>query len=155
MMSASTHTHSLLLILVLTLLSLSTLPDIQTTADASLRFLVRASYVQIYNEVISDLLKPERVNLTIREDKRRGIYVEGLSEWVVRSPREVYGLMNKGSGVRIKGETRLNESSSRSHALFIIVVEQNEVRRDQPQAGREEKGRNRGGGGGGGDDERK
>ena len=48
-----------------------------------MRFLVRASYLQIYNEQISDLLKPERNNLAIREDKKRGVFVEGLSEWVV------------------------------------------------------------------------
>lgn len=58
---------------------------------------MRASYLQIYNEVISDLLKPEKTNLTIREDKRRGVFVEGLSEWVVRSPGEVYGLMTRGA----------------------------------------------------------
>ena len=40
-------------------------------------------------QVISDLLKPERQNLTIREDRKRGVYVEGLSEWVVRTPGEV------------------------------------------------------------------
>jgi hypothetical protein len=39
--------------------------------------------------VISDLLKPERTNLGIREDRKRGIYVDGLSEWVVRTPEEV------------------------------------------------------------------
>ena len=39
--------------------------------------------------MISDLLKPERTNLGIREDRKRGIYVDGLSEWVVRSPEEV------------------------------------------------------------------
>lgn len=49
--------------------------------------MVRASYLQIYNEQISDLLKPERNNLTIREDKKRGVFVEGLSEWVVRAGR--------------------------------------------------------------------
>ncbi len=43
---------------------------------------MRASYLQIYNEVISDLLKPERTNLAIREAKKRGVFVEGLSEWV-------------------------------------------------------------------------
>lgn len=68
-----------------------------------MRFLVRASYLQIYNEVISDLLKPERVNLTIREDKKRGVFVEGLSEWVVRSPAEIYGLMQRGAAVRATG----------------------------------------------------
>lgn len=52
-----------------------------------MRFLVRASYLQIYNEQISDLLKPERSNLAIREDRKRGVFVEGLSEWVVRLMR--------------------------------------------------------------------
>lgn len=46
---------------------------------------------QIYNENISDLLKPERVGLPIRDHPQRGLFVEGLSEWVVRSPEEVYG----------------------------------------------------------------
>lgn len=55
------------------------------------------SFTQIYNEVISDLLKPERTNLVIREDKRRGVFVDGLSEWVVRTPTEVYGLMQRGA----------------------------------------------------------
>lgn len=60
-------------------------------------YLVRLSYLQIYNEVISDLLKPERTNLAIREDRRRGVFVDGLSEWVVRSPREVHELMARGA----------------------------------------------------------
>ena len=87
------------------------------------KYLVRASYVQIYNEVISDLLKPERVNLAIREDKKRGVHVEGLSEWVVRTPDEIYGLMERGAAQRATGSTRMNELSSRSHAVFIVIVE--------------------------------
>ncbi len=100
---------------------------IQNRAAPNARFLVRASYLQIYNEVISDLLKPERTNLLIREDKLKGVFVEGLSEWVVRSPKEVYGLIKRGSAIRATGATRMNEISSRSHALFIIIVEQNEM----------------------------
>merc|ERR1711871_1737091 len=92
-----------------------------------MKYLVRASYLQIYNEQISDLLKPERSNLTIREDKKKGVYVEGLSEWVVRSPAEIYGLMEKGGAVRATGETKMNEVSSRSHAVFIIIAEQSET----------------------------
>jgi hypothetical protein len=42
-------------------------------------------------------LKPDKVNLMIREDRRRGVFVDGLSEWVVRSPAEVYGLMMRGA----------------------------------------------------------
>lgn len=100
---------------------------IQRNASPRMRFLVRASYLQIYNEQISDLLKPERSNLTIREDKKRGVFVEGLSEWVVRSPAEIYGLMERGGTERATGETKMNEVSSRSHAVFIVIAEQSET----------------------------
>merc|ERR1719450_1558360 len=100
---------------------------IQSHASPRMRFLVRASYLQIYNETISDLLKAERNNLMIREDKRKGVYVEGLSEWVVRSPAEIYGLMERGGAVRATGSTKMNEISSRSHAVFIIIAEQSET----------------------------
>lgn len=55
--------------------------------------MVRASYLQIYNEVISDLLRTDRTSLSIREDKKRGVFVEGLSEWAVRNPTEIYSLI--------------------------------------------------------------
>jgi kinesin family protein 3/17 len=67
------------------------------------------------------------MNLSIREDKKRGVYVDGLSEWVVRSPAEIYGLMERGAMVRATGETKMNELSSRSHAVFIIIVEQSKT----------------------------
>lgn len=73
--------------------------------EPSSKYLVRASYLQIYNEVISDLLRPERSNLAIREDKRRGVFVDGLSEWVVRSPGEVYTLMQRGQSLVRAGVT--------------------------------------------------
>eukprot|EP00890_Picochlorum_soloecismus_P003968 jgi/Picsp_1/4572/NSC_01942-R1_protein len=94
-------------------------------------YLVRASYLQIYNEIVSDLLKPENKNLMIREDKKRGVYVEGLSEWVVRTPSDVYDLMQRGENARMTGATRLNEVSSRSHAIFIIVVEKSSLEQQQ------------------------
>ena len=99
------------------------------------KYLVRASYVQIYNEVISDLLKPERVNLAIREDKKRGVHVEGLSEWVVRTPDEIYGLMERGATQRATGSTRMNELSSRSHAVFIVIVENSRVEERGKESG--------------------
>ncbi|KAA0173549.1 hypothetical protein FNF27_05044 [Cafeteria roenbergensis] len=100
---------------------------ITSSVSPRMRFLVRASYLQIYNENISDLLKPERTSLLIREDKRKGVYVEGLSEWVVRSPQEIYGLMERGGAMRATGSTRMNHLSSRSHAVFIIIAEQSET----------------------------
>ena len=45
--------------------------------------------------MISDLLKNDRQNLHIREDKKRGVFVEGLSEWAVRNPNEIYSLIQK------------------------------------------------------------
>eukprot|EP00192_Tetraselmis_astigmatica_P009512 CAMPEP_0117662330 /NCGR_PEP_ID=MMETSP0804-20121206/7998_1 /TAXON_ID=1074897 /ORGANISM="Tetraselmis astigmatica, Strain CCMP880" /LENGTH=929 /DNA_ID=CAMNT_0005469227 /DNA_START=440 /DNA_END=3229 /DNA_ORIENTATION=- len=87
------------------------------------KYLVRASYLQIYNEVISDLLKPDKSNLVIREDRKRGVFVDGLSEWVVRSPAEVYSLMERGGTMRTTGATKMNEISSRSHAVFLVIVE--------------------------------
>jgi len=100
---------------------------IQRDTGERCKFLVRASYLQIYNEVISDLLKPESKNLAIREDKRRGVHVDGLSEWVVRTPGDVYALMERGAAVRTTGATKLNELSSRSHALFILIVEKSSI----------------------------
>ena len=58
--------------------------------------MVRASYIQIYNEVISDLLKNEKNNLQIREDPKRGVYIEDASEWVIVRPEDVLNLMKKG-----------------------------------------------------------
>eukprot|EP00656_Telonema_subtile_P050471 TRINITY_DN6542_c0_g1_i1.p1 TRINITY_DN6542_c0_g1~~TRINITY_DN6542_c0_g1_i1.p1 ORF type:complete len:842 (-),score=356.70 TRINITY_DN6542_c0_g1_i1:123-2648(-) len=99
---------------------------IAVQAGPGRKFLVRAAYLQIYNEAISDLLKPDRQNLSIREDKKKGIYVEHLSEWVVRSPEEVYALMKTGASARTVAATKANTQSSRSHAIFIIIAEQAE-----------------------------
>ena len=104
----------------------------------SKKYLVRVSYLQIYNEQISDLLKPDRSNLAIREEKKRGLFVEGLSEWVVRTPGEAMSLVNEGAARRATGATRINELSSRSHAIFIITTESCEssqdVRTPSPQS---------------------
>ena len=50
--------------------------------------------------------------------------MEGLSEWAVRSPNEIYSLMQKGALSRATATTKMNDMSSRSHAVFIIIVEQ-------------------------------
>ena len=97
---------------------------IQMQSSKNSTFMVRVSYLQIYNEIISDLLKVERTSLQIREDKKKGVFVEGLSEWAVRSPNEVYSLMQKGAQCRATATTKMNDLSSRSHAVFIIIVEQ-------------------------------
>ena len=69
-------------------------------------------------------MKTDRNNLQIREDRKRGISVEGLSEWTVKSPHEIYQLLSKGTNSRVTASNKLNDISSRSHAVFIIMVEQ-------------------------------
>ena len=97
---------------------------ISDKSSSDLKFMVRISYLQIYNDNISDLLRQERTGLSIREDKKKGIYVEGLSEWAVRTPNEVYNLIERGANHRATAETKLNDVSSRSHAIFQIIIEQ-------------------------------
>jgi Kinesin motor domain len=97
---------------------------IESSDSSDSKFMVRVSYVQIYNEIISDLLKFDRTSLIIREEKKKGVFVEGLSEWAVRSHSEIFGLMEKGHNYRATASTKMNDLSSRSHAVFIVIVEQ-------------------------------
>jgi kinesin family protein 3/17 len=97
---------------------------IESFSSPDTKFMVRASYLQIYNESISDLLKPEKVSLQIREDKKKGVFVEGLSEWAVRNPADIYTLLQRGAASRATASHKMNDVSSRSHAVFMIIVEQ-------------------------------
>ncbi len=110
---------------------------IENGSNEKTTFMVRASYLQIYNEVISDLLRTERTNLHIREDKKKGVFVEGLSEWAVRSPSDIYSLIQKGALSRATASTKMNDVSSRSHAVFIIIVEQMVIAADDNDEGKE------------------
>eukprot|EP00958_Prasinococcus_capsulatus_P009934 scaffold965_cov344-Prasinococcus_capsulatus_cf.AAC.2 len=92
----------------------------------------RLSRARRTDQVIYDLLCPERTNLSIREDRKRGVYVEDLSEWVVRSPAEVYHLMEEGNRLRTTGNTKMNELSSRSHAVFQLIIEKATTTMDGP-----------------------
>ncbi|KAH0466106.1 hypothetical protein IEQ34_006209 [Dendrobium chrysotoxum] len=87
-------------------------------------FLVRMSYMEIYNEEINDLLAPEHRKLQIHESLERGIYVAGLKEEIVTSPEQVLELVEFAH--RHIGETNMNLYSSRSHTIFRMIVESRE-----------------------------
>jgi kinesin family protein 5 len=89
-----------------------------------IEYMVRVSYMEIYMEKIRDLLNPSNDNLQIHEDKSRGIYVKGLTEEYVVSANEVFQVMRQGSRIRAVGATNMNQESSRSHSMFMIVVSQ-------------------------------
>ncbi|KAK7377451.1 hypothetical protein VNO80_02876 [Phaseolus coccineus] len=85
-------------------------------------FLLRVSYLEIYNEVINDLLDPTGQNLRIREDAQ-GTYVEGIKEEVVLSPAHALSLIATGEEHRHVGSNNFNLVSSRSHTIFTLTVE--------------------------------
>uniref|UniRef100_A0A8D2L165 Kinesin family member 13A n=1 Tax=Varanus komodoensis TaxID=61221 RepID=A0A8D2L165_VARKO len=89
-------------------------------------FKVEVSYMEIYNEKVRDLLDPKgsRQSLKVREHKVLGPYVDGLSQLAVTSFEDIESLMSEGNKSRTVAATNMNEESSRSHAVFNIVVTQ-------------------------------
>lgn len=85
-------------------------------------FLLRVSYLEIYNEVVNDLLNPAGQNLRIREDSQ-GTFVEGIKEEVVLSPAHALSLIAAGEEHRHVGSTNFNLLSSRSHTIFTLTIE--------------------------------
>ncbi|CAI0406570.1 unnamed protein product [Linum tenue] len=85
-------------------------------------FLLRVSYLEIYNEVVNDLLNPAGQNLRIREDAQ-GTFVEGIKEEVVLSPAHCLSLIAAGEEHRHVGSTNFNLLSSRSHTIFTLTIE--------------------------------
>lgn len=88
-------------------------------------FLLRVSYLEIYNEKVNDLLmtkKGEITDLRIHEDVNGQVFVK-CKEEVTNCPEDVLSMMSKGNRIRRIGETNMNERSSRSHTIFRITIE--------------------------------
>ena len=94
----------------------------------SKKFLVKCSYLEIYQEQIIDLLDSNPHNLQLREDIRQGVYVEGLIEETVSSLAETYTILKTGNLNRHVASTSMNKESSRSHSVFTLLVESKEAR---------------------------
>jgi hypothetical protein len=98
-------------------------------AHLDIQFTVSMSFLQIYLETIQDLLVPSNSkhweeNLPVRENPGKGFFVEGLHEYVVRSYNEAEALLNLGLENRALAPTLMNTTSSRSHTVLTVVVEQ-------------------------------
>ncbi|XP_069802978.1 kinesin-like protein KIF17 isoform X1 [Dendropsophus ebraccatus] len=88
------------------------------------KFLVRASYLEIYNEEIRDLLGEDtKQKLELKEHPDRGVYVKALSQHTVHSVAECEKIMETGWRNRSVGYTLMNKDSSRSHSIFTITIE--------------------------------
>ncbi|GMH42753.1 hypothetical protein BSKO_10672 [Bryopsis sp. KO-2023] len=89
----------------------------------SKEFLLRLSMMEIYNEILNDLLDPARNNLRIREHKAKGVHIDGLKEEVVLSAEHALSLIAAGEANRKVSCTAFNEDSSRSHTICRLSIE--------------------------------
>ena len=102
-----------------------------------LQFLVRASYLEIYNEEIRDLLSKDPKNsLDCKENIDTGVYVKDLTSFVVKNVNEIDHVMQAGKKNRSTGATLMNQTSSRSHSIFTIVIECAEIKGDHIRVGK-------------------
>ncbi|KAM3870801.1 kinesin-like protein KIF3C [Diretmus argenteus] len=96
----------------------------QISRTQNQKYLVRASYVEIYQEEIRDLMcKDNNKKLELKENPECGVYVKGLTSVVTKNATEIEHVMNIGNQSRAVGFTNMNERSSRSHAIFVVTVE--------------------------------
>ncbi|GFT28388.1 kinesin-like protein unc-104, partial [Nephila pilipes] len=94
-------------------------------------FSVEVSYMEIYCERVRDLLNPKnKNNLRVREHPLLGPYVEDLSKLAVTSYQDIHDLMDEGNKARTVAATNMNETSSRSHAVFTIIFTQKKHDKD-------------------------
>ncbi|CAL5061403.1 unnamed protein product [Urochloa decumbens] len=91
--------------------------------EEKLKYVCKCSFLEIYNEQITDLLEPSSTNLQIREDIKKGVYVENLMECHVSSVKDVMLLLLQGVANRKMAATNMNGESSRSHSVFTCVIE--------------------------------
>src|SRR5438132_206670 len=94
--------------------------------DPSTMYSIEVSYMEIYCERVRDLLNPHQnqSSLRVREHPVLGPYVEDLSKLAVTSYEDIHQLMDEGNKARTVAATNMNETSSRSHAVFTLIFTQ-------------------------------
>ncbi|GIQ80161.1 kinesin-like protein [Kipferlia bialata] len=109
-----------------------------TTRDQA-EYRVTVSYLEVYQEQVLDLLEPGKQPLRLREHPSLGVFADGLAEVRVATADDVAQLLLQGSAVRKVASTDMNDRSSRSHAVFMMRVQQRHVSRTrgEGEGGRE------------------
>nr|CAD7443424.1 unnamed protein product [Timema bartmani] len=103
-------------------------------AEDHRKFLVRVAHIEIYNEEVRDLLgKDQSARLEVKERPDIGVYIKDLSGYVVNNADDMERIMTLGNKNRMVGATAMNETSSRSHAIFTITIENGDVGEDGKQ----------------------
>ncbi|KAG5655751.1 hypothetical protein KAF25_008870 [Fusarium avenaceum] len=103
--------------------------DAAHSENSNVAYNVRVSYFEVYNEHVRDLLVPAQTHKTpnylkIRESPTEGPYVKDLTEVPVRNINEILRYMKLGDNSRTVASTKMNDTSSRSHAVFTIMLKQ-------------------------------
>ncbi|KAJ7971578.1 Kinesin-like protein [Quillaja saponaria] len=104
-----------------------------TLESQNAEYSVKVTFLELYNEEITDFLAPEEISKVVLEEKQKkqlplmedgkgGVLVRGLEEEIVTSASEIFTLLERGSAKRRTAETFLNKQSSRSHSLFSITI---------------------------------
>ncbi|CAI8602433.1 unnamed protein product [Vicia faba] len=112
-----------------------------TLEGQNAEYSVKVTFLELYNEEITDFLAPEEFSkvsleekqkkqLPLMEDGKGGVLVRGLEEEIVTSANEIFTLLERGSAKRRTAETSLNKQSSRSHSLFSITIHIKEATRE-------------------------
>ena len=94
-----------------------------TERNQSNEHLIKCTYIEIYNEQIIDLLNNSSGNLQLREDLKKGPYIDGITEEISYKLEDTIDLLKKGARNRHVGETQMNLESSRSHSVFSMTLE--------------------------------
>ncbi|XP_078521107.1 kinesin-like protein KIF19 isoform X2 [Lissotriton helveticus] len=97
--------------------------SIEATSD-NIIYAVSMSYLEIYNELIRDLLNPSSGYLELREDSRGNIQIAGITEVSTNNAQKIIQLLTKGNKQRTQEPTAANKTSSRSHAVLQVKVKQ-------------------------------
>ncbi|KAI5611764.1 kinesin-like protein KIF15, partial [Silurus asotus] len=100
--------------------------EVEKSAGAK-SFLCKCSFIEIYNEQIFDLLDSASASLFLREDIKKGVFVEGAVEKYAASAAEAYQVLSMGWRNRRVASTSMNRESSRSHAVFTMTLESKEM----------------------------
>ncbi|XP_067858925.1 kinesin-like protein KIF19 isoform X2 [Heptranchias perlo] len=106
---------------------IQTLNDLFKAIEAtreSMHYNVSMSYLEIYNEMIRDLLNPSSGFLDLREDSKGEIQIAGITEFSTSNAMEIVQLLTKGNRQRTQEPTAANKTSSRSHAVLQVTVKQ-------------------------------
>ena len=106
------------------------------------QFQVTVSFIQIYMEIITDLLSPQKskTGLQIREDPKTGIFINNLEQISVQNEFEVMQIISEAAKARSTSATSMNKNSSRSHAVLQVTLDQRWIEEGPPKKRKVKKG---------------